>query len=82
MQLETQLDLDQGTLERLEQQTDLLKRTYAAELSKDPASHATRSSRSNLIALGHTVNQVYGEAAARDLNTIPHSPEESARADV
>ena len=32
------------------------------EFAKDPASQATRNSRSNMIALRHSINQVYGEA--------------------
>lgn len=39
--------------------------TYKATLAKDPASRGTESSRSNMIALWHSVGQVYGEAVAR-----------------
>ena len=61
MQLEEQLD--SGTIERLERQEDLLLRMYQAELVKNPTSRAAESSRSNLIALRHTIEQIYGEAA-------------------
>ena len=43
-------------------QSGLLLRLYQAERSKDPASRATESSRSNLIALRHTIAQIYGGA--------------------
>jgi hypothetical protein len=36
-------------------------------MAKDPASRATESARSNLIALRHTINQIYGESAALDV---------------
>jgi hypothetical protein len=36
---------------------------YKAELAKDPTSRAAQSSRSNMIALRHTIEQIYGEAA-------------------
>ena len=60
--------LDAATRERLEEQSGLLLRIYEAEFAKDPASRATAYSRSNMIALRHTINQIYGEAAAIDLN--------------
>ena len=53
-----------GTIERLEKQSRLLLRTYQAELAKDPASPRTQSSRSNMIALRHSIVQIYGDAAA------------------
>jgi hypothetical protein len=40
---------------------------HQAELAKDPTSHATASSRSNVMAVQHTVEQIYGEAMARDM---------------
>lgn len=55
--------LDSGTIERLGKQGELLLRMYQAEFAKDPNSHATESSRSNVIALRHTVKQMYGDAA-------------------
>ena len=59
MQSEEQLDL--GTMERVRKQSTLLLRLYEAELASDPTSHATASSRSNLIALRHTIAQLYGD---------------------
>jgi len=56
--------LDAATRERLEEQSGLLLRMYEVEFAKDPASRATRNSRSNLIALRHSINQIYGEAAS------------------
>jgi len=59
VQLEEQLD--SGTIERLERQGDFLLRIYQAELAKNPTSRAAQSSRSNMIALRHTIEQIYGE---------------------
>jgi hypothetical protein len=52
--------LDSGTIERLEKQKNLLLRIYQAELAKNPTSRAAESSRSNMIALRHTIEQIYG----------------------
>lgn len=65
MHSEAQLNLE--TIERLEEQSGLLLRTYELELARNPASRATESARSNLIALRHTINQIYGESAALDV---------------
>jgi hypothetical protein len=54
--------LASGTIERLRKQSGLLLRIYQAELAKDPTSRAAESSRSNMIALRHTIGQIYGEA--------------------
>ena len=62
MQIEAHLGAE--TIKRLERQSELLLRTYEAEFANDPTSRATESSRSNLIALRHTIKQIYGEAAA------------------
>lgn len=43
-------------VERIEEQSGLLLRTYELEMKKAPASRATESVRSNLIALRDTVN--------------------------
>jgi hypothetical protein len=59
--------LDTETMERLEEQSGLLLRTYQTEFAKDPTSPATQSSRSNMIALRHSINQIYGEAASFDV---------------
>jgi len=60
-------ELDSGSIERLGKQGGYLLRVHRAELAKDPISHATESSRSNLMAVQHTVKQMYGEAVARDV---------------
>jgi hypothetical protein len=59
VQLEEQLD--SGTPERVERQVDLLLRIYEAELAKNPTSRAAESSRSNMIALRHIIEQIYGK---------------------
>ena len=55
------------TIERLEKQIRFLIRIHDADLAKDAASHATESSRSNLMAVQHTLRQMYGEAVGRDV---------------
>jgi hypothetical protein len=60
-------ELDSETLKRLAKQGKFLLRTYQAELAKGPSSRATESSRSNLMAVQHTIAQMYGEAVARDV---------------
>jgi hypothetical protein len=64
MQLVQQLD--SVIIERLRKQGEFLLRIYRAEFAKDPISRATESSRSNVIAVQHTVKQMYGEAMARE----------------
>jgi hypothetical protein len=64
---------DSGTIERLAKQNGFLLSTYQAELAKDPASPATESSRSNLIALWHTIRQIYGKAVARDVAKLVYT---------
>ena len=63
--------LDAATRERLEEQSGLLLRIYEAEFAKDPASCATANSRSHMIALRHSINQIYGDAAAIPLEENP-----------
>jgi hypothetical protein len=65
MQIEAHLDAE--TVARLEEQSGLLLRTYLAEIAKDPTNPATKSSRSNLIAFRHSIEQVYGNAATLDM---------------
>ena len=65
MHIEAPFDL--ATSERLKKENGLLLRIYRAAFAKDPTSDATESARSNLIALRHTVRQVYGERAAVDM---------------
>jgi hypothetical protein len=57
-------ELDSETLKRLGKQGGFLLRTYQAELAKAPTSHATESSHSNLMAVQHTIQQMYGEGVA------------------
>ena len=63
-------DLDSETIERLGQQGGFLLSTYRTELANNPASRATESSRSNMIAFWHTIKQIYGNAVARDVANI------------
>jgi hypothetical protein len=65
----TEAHLDAETIERLEEQSELLLRMYQAEFAKDPASRTTGSLRSNMIALRHTILQVYGEGSALDVDS-------------
>ena len=53
--------------ERLKKENGLLLRIYRAAFAKDPTSRATQLARSNLIALRHTIRQIYGERAAVDV---------------
>jgi hypothetical protein len=71
MQLMQDLDLD--SIKRLGKQSKFLLMTHQAELAKDPQSHATESSRSNLMAAQHTVRQMYGEAVARDVANLANA---------
>jgi hypothetical protein len=61
MYFKEQLDLE--TMERASKQCALLLRLYQMEFAKDPSSRATGSSRSNLLALRHTMTQIYGEVS-------------------
>ena len=65
--MHVQPSFDLATSERLKKENGLLLRIYRAAFAKDPTSQATESARSNLIALRHTVRQVYGERAAVDV---------------
>ena len=51
-------------------QREFLLRIYRAESAKDPTSRATEASRSNVIAMQHTVRQMYGEAVVRDVANL------------
>jgi hypothetical protein len=73
--------LDAETIERLEEQSGLLLRMYQAEFAKDPASRATGSLRSNMIALRHTIHQIYGEGAALDVTSALGFPADAAPLD-
>jgi hypothetical protein len=60
-------ELDAGTLKHLVKQGGFLLKLHQAELAKDPTSSATESSRSHVMAVRHTVKQVYGSAVAIDV---------------
>jgi hypothetical protein len=77
MQIEAHLDAE--TIERLEEQSGLLRRIYQSEVAKDPTSPATESSRSNMIALRHSISQIYGAVAALDVaNSIDFATDAGA----
>jgi hypothetical protein len=65
--MQSEVRLNQETIERLEEQSGLLLRTYQAEIAKDSTSRATEAARSNLIALKHSISQIYGESVAVDV---------------
>jgi len=72
-------ELDSGVIERLRKQGEFLLRIYRAEFVKDPTSRAAESSRSNVIAIQHTVRQMYGEAVVRDVANLGTATQESVR---
>jgi hypothetical protein len=72
-------ELDSGAIERLRKQGEFLLRIYRAEFVKDPTSRAAESSRSNVIAIQHTVRQMYGEAVVRDVANLGTATQESVR---
>jgi hypothetical protein len=63
-------ELDSKTIERLGKQHGFLLMRHETELAKDSTSEATGSSRSNLMALQHTIKQIYGTAVARDVANL------------
>jgi hypothetical protein len=65
--MHSEVPFDSATSERLKKENGLLLRIYRTAFAKDPTSPATESARSNLIALRHTIRQVYGERAAVDM---------------
>jgi hypothetical protein len=71
--MHSEAHLDAETSERLEEQSGLLLRIYEAEFAKDPTSQATESSRSNMIALRHSINQIYGQAAGLEVAKVANS---------
>jgi hypothetical protein len=85
MNRQTEARFDRETIERLEEQSRLLLKMYEAEYAKDPESPATESSRSNMIALRHSIHQIYGQSVALELAnslgsaTCEHAAEEQAR---
>jgi hypothetical protein len=62
--------LDSVTIERLRRQSEFLLRIYQTEIARDLTSRATEFARSNVIAMHHTVRQMYGEAVARDVANL------------
>jgi hypothetical protein len=66
-------ELASETIQHLRKQSRFLLRIHQAELAKDAASHATKSSRSNLMAVLHTVKQMHGEAVARTVANSEHA---------
>jgi hypothetical protein len=72
------MQIDAETVERLDEQSELLLGMYQVELAKDPSSRATESSRSNLIALRHSIDQIYGQAASRGLLFQANPEQETA----
>lgn len=65
--MHTDKQANAATIERLGEQGGWLLNRYKAEFAKDPDSQATKSSRSNLIALLHTIHQVYGASISLDV---------------
>jgi len=61
------MQIDAEIIERLDEQSELLLKMYQLELVRDPSSRATESSRSNMIALRHSIAQIYGEVASSGL---------------
>jgi hypothetical protein len=61
---------DSNTIGRLGKQRGFLLMSHEAELAKDPASEAAGSSRSNLMAAQHTIQQMYGTSVARDVANL------------
>ena len=65
---------DFSTIERLRKQEELLERIYRANYELDPHSEATKTSRSNLIAVQHTGRQMYGEFMLQNVaDLVPSS---------
>ena len=62
--------LDSVKIERLRKQDRFLPGIHQAEFDKDPSSRATEFARSNVIAIQHTVRQIYGDAIARDVASL------------
>jgi len=72
------MKIDAETIERWTKQSELLLRTYQLEVAKDPSSRATESSRSNVVALRHSIDQIYGEVVSRDLRFQPNPEQQTA----
>ena len=68
------IEAQPALVDRLREQTEFLQRTYQAELAKDPTSRAAESSRSNLIALRHSIHQIYGSVLLETADEIGSEP--------
>jgi len=77
----TEAHFDAETIERLEEQSGLLRKKYEAEFAKDPSSPATESNRSNMIALRHSIHQIYGKAAGLEVDNSSDSANHTVPAD-
>jgi hypothetical protein len=64
------MELELSTNERLRKQEKLLERIYRANYEVDPHSQATRTSRSNLIAVQHTAKQMYEVALSQEVPIV------------
>lgn len=73
------MQIDAETIGRLGEQSELLLRMYQLELAKDPSSRASESSRSNMIALRHSIDQIYGETASLDVLFQLNTEQETAQ---
>jgi hypothetical protein len=71
MQVVAQLESE--AIERLRKQSGFLLGIYHAEIAKDSTSRAAEFARSNVIALQHTVRQLYGEGVAREVASLTAS---------
>jgi hypothetical protein len=79
--MHTDKQLKAATIERLGEQSGWLLKRYRSELAKDPDSQATKSSRSNLIALLHTIHVVYGASISGDVTNALRSTDLPADSD-
>jgi len=61
---------DSIAIARLGKQHRFLLRIHQANLANNPTSHATKSSRSNLMAVQNTVKEMYGETGARNVANL------------
>src|SRR5207244_12090433 len=79
--MQTEAHFDAETIERLEEQSGLLLKIYEAEFAKDPTSPASESSRSNMLALRYSSHQIYGQAAAVEVESSLGSATDPVTAD-
>jgi hypothetical protein len=60
-------ELDSESITRFGKQYRLLLRKHQANLANNPTSHATKSSRSNLMAVRNTLGEMYGDVVVRNV---------------